>query len=504
MIVYKPVYAPDLDTAWSKNPGAVYAMTGFVPLQRGWYGTVAKTTLFASTPSTNDVLHAAMFRQTSGSVRLLTFSPTSITEFNSAGSPTVQVSGLTTAADWSATAWGNRIIAVSLANASQTSTGTTFGALGGGSPKAAHVASNVNFVMMANVDDGSAATPDEVWWCNLGDPTAWTVTTVGSFARRNRLLDAPGAITALAAYRDQFVAFKANSIFVGTFTGQPPGIFEWKLISNRVGCAGAHAWCEGDNKLYFAHDTGIWEYDGAGLRNVSLPVFQTMLREMGRTAFYSGTGMADPPGGSTSAGRLADVRLAFDDLEGVLLATVYQHNALSNAPIAYAYAYNVRSGLWSRIGQIGNGGQNGAYPLFVNATQADLFAFFGSDVRAMVIKNNGSSFGLQYPVAADTSFLTPAFTAGNFGSINKSEYTGRAYAETMPGSTVSAFSACAFNGYTNASRNTASGGTVSAVENTAMDVWDGRVQARFATVTFTVGNGKLVLLSGVGVGDVGR
>jgi hypothetical protein len=500
--VHKPFYAPDSDTSWSKTPGALYGMTGFVPLQRGVYGTVAKSTIFAGPPADTDILFAKTFRQTSGAVRLLVFTPNDIDEYSNAGSKTNRATGLTTTADWNAVAWGDRIIAVSITNAPQTSTGAGFSALAGSPPKAAHVAASELFVMLANLDDGTGTvTPDEVWWSDISNPTSWSVSEVGTEAGRRQLLGTPGPITALVSYRDTFVAFKGDSIYVGEHVG-PPFTFAWRMISHRVGCVATHSVVELDNKLYFTHTTGVWEYDGASLRNVSLPVFQSVLQEMGRIDVFSGSEV-QPPGGQMEPVSITKARACGDDIEGVLLLMVYQRVLLSGDHVSYLYAYNVRTQAWSRIGPT-DVSSSTTPGLFVDATTADTFDFTTVDVRSLVLPNNATMYGLTYPGAADTDWVVPTFAAGNFGTIAGHSLTLRAYAENLPGSGQTPFSGCEMQGYKDSARNDADPTAVAADFNSSLYTFDGRLSSRFATVEWTVADGETVLLAGIGVGDVIR
>jgi hypothetical protein len=499
MNVYRPVYAPDSDTSWAKSPGTLYGMAGFAPLQRGVYGTVAKTTVFPSTPVETDILFAKLFRQSNGSVRFLVFRPNDIDEHTSG--KVNRATGLTTAADWNAVAWGDRIIAVSITNAPQTSTGAGFSALAGSPPKAKHIAVSELFVMLANLDDSVTATPDEVWWCDISNPTSWSVTDVGTEAGRRQLLGTPGPITALVSYRDTFVAFKGDSIYVGEHVG-PPFTFAWRMISHRVGCVATHSVVELDNKLYFVHTTGVWEYDGASLRNVSLPVFQSVLQEMGRIENFSGSDV-QPPGSGTQPASITLARAVGDDIEGVLLVTVYQTITLSSRLVSHLYAYNVRTGLWSRIGPTDT--SSSTVPgLFVDATTADAFDFTTVDTRALVLPNNSTMTGLTYPGAADTGWLVPTFAAGNFGTIDGHSLILRAYAENLPGSGQTPYLSCEMQGYKDSARNDPDVTPVTAEFNNSMYTFDGRISSRFATVEWTVANGETVLLGGVGVGDASR
>jgi hypothetical protein len=497
MNVYKPFYAPDSDTSWSKTPGALYGMTGFVPLQRGVYGTVTRSTP-AALPNTN-ILLAKTFRQTTGTIRFLVFRPNDIDEYTSGA--VNRATGLTTATDWNAVAWGDRVIAVSITNNPLTSTGAGFSALAGSPPKAAHVAASELFVMLANLNDGVTATPDEVWWSDISNPLSWSVTEVGTEAGRRQLLGTPGPITALVSYRDTFVAFKGDSIYVGEYVG-PPFTFAWRMISHRVGCVATHSVVELDNKLYFVHTTGVWEYDGASLRNVSLPVFQSVLQEMGRIETFSGSDV-QPPGSGTSAASITRVRACGDDIDGVLLLMLYQTITLSGRFTAHLYAYNVRSGHWSRIGPTDT--SDSTTPgLFVDATTADAFDYTTVDSRALILPNDETLYNLTYPGAADTSWVVPTFAAGNFGSINGHSLSLRAYAENLPGSSQTPFFSCEMQGYKDSARNDADVTPVTAIFNTDLYTFDGRLSSRFATIEWTVANGETVLLSGIGVGDIAR
>jgi hypothetical protein len=496
--VHKPFYAPDSDTSWSKTPGALYGMTGFVPLQRGVYGTIARTTPQAS-PLSTDILFAKTFRQTSGTIRFIVFRPGDIDEYTSG--LVNRATGLTTASDWNAVAWGDRIIAVSITNNPLTSTGAGFSTLSGSPPKAAHVAASELFVMLANIDDGVTATPDEVWWSDISNPTSWDVSEVGTEAGRRQLLGTPGPITALVSYRDTFVAFKGDSIYVGEYVG-PPFTFAWRMISHRVGCVATHSVVELDNKLYFVHTTGVWEYDGASLRNVSLPVFQSVLQEMGRIETFSGSDV-QPPGSGVSAASITRVRACGDDIEGVLLLMLYQQITLSARFTSHLYAYNVRTSHWSRIGPTDTSSST-TPGIFVDATTADLFDLTTVDSRALVLPNNATSYNLTYPGAADTDWVVPTFSAGNFGSIAGHSLTLRAYAENLPGSGQTPFSGCEMQGYKDSARNDADATPVAADFNSSLYTFDGRLSSRFATVEWTVADGETVLLAGLGVGDVIR
>src|SRR6185369_12189435 len=144
-------YAPDIDNAWSVAPGALADLDCYAPLQQGVYGSVATANYFTdpNVLTGTDIVSAYMFRKIDGTVRFLVNRATNLDEYNAAHSRTNQATSLTSTTSWQMCAQGNAIIAVSKENATQVSTGTTFSALGGSSPKAKLCASNFGFVMLA-------------------------------------------------------------------------------------------------------------------------------------------------------------------------------------------------------------------------------------------------------------------------------------------------------------------------------------------------------------------
>ena len=349
--VYRLNYCPDLDTNWSINPGACTDMEGLAPLANGNLTTFGDDAGHGFSTTGSDVLHAEMFTKTDGTVRLLAFRAGDIDEYASDATRTNRGTGYTTASDWDAAAWGNQIIAVSKANATQSSTGAGFTALGGSSPKAARIAANANFVMMADVDDGgSNVYADMVWWCGIRNPATWTPAQATQ-AGNVRLLDEPGPIVAIAAFGDKFLAFKENAIFLGQYIG-PPYVFSWRVISNVVGLSYPKALTICDGKMYFVHRTGFFAFDGQQVSNV-------------------GQGVNSIPASKGGGGGLVPMRAASSEIEGivwfcgyfVVSGTSYYMNVL---------ALNARTGLWARMGRTI---LSGDVQCPVVCTQAQLAAF---------------------------------------------------------------------------------------------------------------------------------
>lgn len=449
-----PVYfAPDIDTAWSANPGALTLINAMAPLQSGYYGTVGSANYLGSSNLTgSDIRAAYIFRKVNGLCRFLVFRSTNIDEYDNAATRTNRATALTATSEWQAAAWGDQIIAVCLANATQSSTGAAFTALSG-APKARHIASNLSFVMLANTDDGVTPYQDEVYWSGIQNPNNWT-TSIATQCGRIRLLDAPGPITALVAFRDQFIAFKDNAIFVGNYVGPQQFIFDWKCISQKVGCVGPRAVAELDGKLYFLHTSGFYEFDGLTLRNVGIPTFQSFLSEVNYIGTNpSGTfenvgGRIGGPNPTTyGSGVLADTQVVADEIEGVVWFKneYYSVVTLSNTYTFYQfmYAFNPRSARWGRHSITGTTGvcasvsQLGPGSVLVKASVSDTQAFKATvTARLLCIWNSDSATTLRYfgyPIATTDSTVA-TWTTGVFGPYDKSTFTGKVYCRHIKGS----------------------------------------------------------------------
>lgn len=463
---------------------------------------MAGTDLFGSDLTGTDVIHAKTFPQVAGTVRLLVFRVQNIDEYDNAGTRTNRGTGYnasTTA--WNAAAWGDQIIAVNKLDATQSSTGAGFSALGGSSPKASRIAANLNFVMLADVDDsGSNVYSDMVWWCALQNPLDW-VPSLATQAGRIRLLDTPGPIIALYAYRDMFVAFKANSMYVGRYQG--PFIFEWTLVSNRVGCLGSKALCELDGKLYVAHHSGFYEFDGQNLRNIGLPCFQSYLSEVAVFTSLNGN-VQGPPAGST--GTAAFTKAVADDVEGVVWFTLGMVVS-PTSPRLLMYGYNARRGVWSRSFQ-GHvvAAQSTTAPIAVQTNFQEMNAFkadTGGRVWAIFNGSVGANTRLgsfRYPVSSSASYTT-----GLMGAFEQGSKTRRIFPRHVKGSDAVTTSNMSGTLTTYSTEDkTAAVSTATLSPNTELGSLDGLADGKFATAAVSYTTMKVILggltLEGLGSG----
>lgn len=481
------VYCPDLDTR--KIPGALIDMYRWAPLANGMYGSSGIADMW-TVSGIADL--AQTFRSPTGLCRFLVFGIVGgtgvIDEYSSNGTRTNRATGLTASSAWSATSYGNYVIATNYADVIQASTGAAFSALAGSPPKARLIASNINFVMLACTNDGTAY-EDEVWWSGLRNPLTWTP-SLATQCGRIRLLDTPGQITQLVAFRDKFYAFKENSLYVGEYVG-PPAVFQWRVISARVGALGwrNQGVVELDDKLYFAHTTGFYQFDGAQLRNVGSPVWRTILNSVG----YGGNPKVDAATGVA----LTNNRLCADDVEGVVWYMGYNLSGETDYT-SFAWGYNARSDKWAAHGAASNTTEE--LHTWVQTNHSDMRTFLGTaaNVLGRVWRiNNEATSKLQqllYPYDwNDAGTLTTGLVGDDNGSTT---VTGLHYRIVAPSETVP-FASCTFNGYASETKLTGAQSATATV-NADLERFDGLQSARYHSATITGTVGKKCVLAGFG------
>lgn len=475
--VYRLNYQPDLDRNWNANPGLCSDMTGLVPLQNGNLCSLVDSSNLSFNTTGADVLSAEMFTQTDGSVRLLAFRVNDIDEYTSGATRTNRATGLTTATDWAAAAWGNQIIAVSKANATQSSTGAGFTALGGSSPKAKLIAANVNFVMMADVDDGgSNVYTDMVWWSALRNPSSWAP-SLATQAGNVRLLDTPGPIKQLVAFQDKFIAFKENSIYMGQYVG-PPYVFSWRVINSSIGLSFYKCVTECDGKLFFVHKSGFYSFDGQQFANIGHGVISRI-----------------------DDFQYATPSMVADEAEGVVWFFAYVIIVGGGTTYRlYPICYNARTGLWSNVGhKFSATSTTGSPQAVVVATHAQRDAFHAlGNLSGFSYFSNGSTpayVAVAYPY---TSTGTASFTTGFVGSNDIAPTMIRVYPRFVYGD-GSSISSASISGYNDESlAGVGSDGSHTLAWNAEYGTLDGRAQYRYKVISVALSAG-LYQIGGLGI-----
>jgi hypothetical protein len=488
-------YAPDFDPSWDVNPGLLTIIDGFAPLRNGSYASVGPLSL--GTLTGPDINGAWIFRQTDGSCRLLVVNDDDIDEYSSVFARTNRSTGLV-AANWSMAAWGNDIYAVSLANATRVSTGGGFSAAGGSTPRGKLIAANLNFVMMADVDDTSAYThKDAVWWSALQNPSSWTP-SIATQAGRQRLLDAPGQITALIAFGDSFVAFKDNAIFVGDYVGPQQFIFNWRMVSNRIGCVGKDAVVELGSRLYFLHTTGFYEFNGQSVTNIGLPVAQTFLKEAGYIDTYGSGGALGP----ASSDAISLVQAVADDIECV--AWFKFGNTVAAARRDTMYGYNQVTKKWSRSKINIDTVTTDDRCVFLKASFSDVQSFLPDQRgRVWLVWNKTGATTLQsikYPYGATSN--VPSLSTGVFGASAIANRLYRVSLRHLRGSTAFGSSITGtVNGYTQEDLTFLAFSTTLA-SNSEFNALDGAMDSRYKIANVTYPADFVAVLGGLAIGSV--
>lgn len=260
-------HAPDLPSA---NPDA-WQLLGLLPFVNG-FGTSYMFDPVSGSP-VMDSTHCggAVLQKVNGTSRYWYGTLAKLWEWNgSTGAPTITdrsgaVYAATTTQPWSFAQFGDVTLAINLANQlQQVNAGATFAAAHATAPRGRIVLAggpmSLPFVMVLGYHDGVTDSPDG-WWCSPTPTSAWTPSIAAQIARAN-LLTPTGAISAGIAFRDGFVAFKRNAMFMGRYVG-PDAVFAWDCIDRSIGCVGKNAVCEADGALYFAGPRGFYVFDGS-------------------------------------------------------------------------------------------------------------------------------------------------------------------------------------------------------------------------------------------------
>ena len=252
-------FTPDLDPT---TPSIFLDVQNAVPTVKGYRGASTGINTAYSSLAT-DVRSIANMRLLDNSRRLFVGLQTKIWE-GSGGAWTDRSGGaydIGTETRWSFAQFGNYSLAVAKTVNLQASASGAFSTVAG-APKATHMATSQGFVMLADTNDGTYGDQSDRWWCSAQyDHTSWTP-SVTTQATTGRLADTPGPITAMVAFGGGFVAFKENSMYVGTYTGAP-AVFSWQLIPGEVGCRSKDAIISVGSAIYFLGNDNFYGFDGS-------------------------------------------------------------------------------------------------------------------------------------------------------------------------------------------------------------------------------------------------
>lgn len=252
-------FSPDLDPM---TPGAITDCSMVIPFEAGMKGApaaadVGVTALAAACAGT------AVLSDLSNNRRFIAGTATKLYEWS--GSAWTDVSRATsytagTEDRWSYIQYGNSALAATITAKIQRSTGAAFADIAG-APQATMVESVLGFAMAFNTIDGTYGTSPDRWWCSaLYDETNWTP-AISTQCTTGRLIGGSGSITAARRFGDDIVVYKNRTMFVGRYAG-PPSVWDFRQVSNDVGCIGQDAVADTMIGHIFVGQDNVYLYDG--------------------------------------------------------------------------------------------------------------------------------------------------------------------------------------------------------------------------------------------------
>ncbi len=170
---------------------------------------------------------------------------------------------------WRFDSFGEVMLAVQSSNVLQQSVGPAAGVAMtdvSGAPAANTMAVQSGFVMLGGTTTGGWNYPDG-WWCSgLQRYDLWTP-DIATQSAQGRLTQTPGAITRMISYRDNILAFKADSLLRGAYIGTPQ-IWGWSVVSTDIGMAGHDAVTQAEGILYWLGADGFYRHNGGSIERI--------------------------------------------------------------------------------------------------------------------------------------------------------------------------------------------------------------------------------------------
>ena len=124
------------------------------------------------------------------------------------------------------------------------------------------VSANNNFVLAFNTNEGTYGPSPDRWWCCAQNNQDDWAPNVSTGANTGRLIAGQGPITAAGTLGDYVVAYKKESLFLGSFVGSPVQ-WQWNMIpGGTAGCIGQDAWCNIGGAHFIVGGDMFWIFDG--------------------------------------------------------------------------------------------------------------------------------------------------------------------------------------------------------------------------------------------------
>jgi hypothetical protein len=172
-----------------------------------------------------------------------------------------QASDYSGVTSWEWTRTSNRLIAVDIAENPQyydMGTSTLYADLSGTPPKAAHIATVRNFVVLGNINDGTAY-PDRLHWSGYNSSTLWTPSRSTQSDRRD--LGGNGGKIQRIVPGQTGIVFQERSIWAMSYAG-PPTIFTLSELEPGRGTIAPNSVCWVGGVVYYLGLDGFYRFAG--------------------------------------------------------------------------------------------------------------------------------------------------------------------------------------------------------------------------------------------------
>ncbi len=289
--------------AWTPDgdltiPGVLSDVENMVPTRRGYapeFALEASIDFAAAPPA--EVIAAQTLRFVGGSVQPFLATYTNLYYVLAGGGGIVNISRATPAysvapqgypwrfAAFSTPTNSDVLLAVQYGNTLQATVNFTSADFAdvSSAPAADTIAVQRNFVILGNYNDGTQY--ENGWICSAQeDYTDWTP-DIATQSAKGLLTATPGKIVRLIAFRDYVVAFKAYSMYRGTYVGAAANTWSWPVVSNSVGIVHHDAVCEADGRLFWLAFDGFYTWSGGAIERIRSAPFEWLLDQTGGAGF---------------------------------------------------------------------------------------------------------------------------------------------------------------------------------------------------------------------------
>lgn len=196
---------------------------------------------------------------------------------------------------WEFTQFGNLVIGVNGSNndAPQaiTSGAANFAALGGAPPKAAHIATVRDFVVMGNIS-ATATSPQMVRWSAINNAASWTpdAATLADFQD----LPGDGGHIQKVIGGEYGTIFQQRAIYRMTFVGSPL-VFQFDKVHTNIGAYAPQSVIAHQNLIFFLSEDGFYMFDGSNVIPIGQnKVDRTFFSELDTNYTYRIQAVIDP------------------------------------------------------------------------------------------------------------------------------------------------------------------------------------------------------------------